>query len=82
MSIFKIAGLYTSIFLILFLLYILEVTKVSDLGGHLQSQYICLIGWGVFIFSLIIPLPVFNHKGRIFGIKLLIRSIFAPFLGV
>lgn len=64
------------------MLYILKITNVSDLGGYLQSQYICLIGWAVFICSLFIPIPILNHKGRIFGIKLLIRSVLAPFLGV
>jgi hypothetical protein len=58
------------------------LTKVSDLGGYLQPEYICLIGWGVFLLSLLIPLPILNYKGRLFGFKLLFRAIFAPFLGV
>jgi hypothetical protein len=80
-DIFKIAGIHTSIFLILFLLYILKLTKIAEFG-HFEGEYLALIGWGIFIGSLLIPLPIFNHKGRIYGLKLLISSILAPIRGV
>lgn len=54
---------------------------MSDLGG-LPIQYICLICWVIFIFSLIVPLPILNYKGRIYGIKLMVNAVLSPLFGV
>jgi hypothetical protein len=80
-NIFKFAGLHTSIFLILFLLYILGLTGLVSYGDF-NIAYFALITWGLFLLCLFIPLPVFNPKGRIYALKLVVRSIISPFIGV
>ena len=69
-TIFKFAGLHTSIFLISYLLYIIWLTNITDFGDF-NGEYFALVSWIIFIGSLIIPLPILNHKGRIYGAKLL-----------
>jgi hypothetical protein len=50
--------------------------------GSLNSAYLALISWGVFLLTLFIPLPIFNPKGRIYALKLILTSILSPFIGV
>lgn len=38
--------------------------------------------WAVFLIYLFVPLPIFNHKGRIYAAKVLFWSLGAPILGV
>lgn len=80
-EIFKFAGLHSSLFLILFLLYVLDLTNIYSISSFKQ-EYFSLLSWGIFLVTLFIPLPIFNHKGRIFAFKLLFESILSPCKGV
>ena len=79
-EIFKFAGLHTSIFLILFLLYILDLTGIYNIS--FRQEYFSMISWGVFLLTLLVPLPIFNYKGRIFALKLIFEAILSPCKGV
>jgi hypothetical protein len=80
-AIFRIAGLHTSIFLVLFLLYVLDLASIYRIDSF-GEQYFALISWSSFLLFLFVPLPIFNHKGRIYAFKLLLESILSPFRGV
>ena len=80
-TIFRIAGIQTSIFLVLFLLYILDLANIYTMNNF-GEQYFALICWCSFLLFLFIPLPIFNHKGRIYAFKLLLASIISPCKGV
>ena len=80
-SMFKIAGFHTSLFLILFLLYVLKLTNVFALGGF-NEAYFALLSWGIFILLIFLPLPIFNLNGRIFAFKLIFKSMISPLVGV
>jgi hypothetical protein len=54
------------------------IYKIDSFG----EQYFALISWGSFLLFLFVPLPIFNHKGRIYAFKLLLESILSPFRGV
>lgn len=41
-----------------------------------------LFVWGIFILYLINPFPIFSFRSRLYGLKIAIKSILAPFLGV
>lgn len=47
-----------------------------------KQEYFALVSWGSFLLFLFVPLPIFNHKGRIYAFKLLIESILSPCKGV
>ena len=38
--------------------------------------------WGAFILYLILPLPILNWRGRLFGWKMFLISVISPFIGV
>ena len=81
MDMFKLAGFFTSLFFILFLIYVLslaEIATLSEVGKH----YLDLFIWGAFILYLILPLPILNWRGRLFGWKMFLISVISPFIGV
>jgi hypothetical protein len=41
-----------------------------------------LLVWGLFIFYFINPFPIFSYKTRLYSLKLALKSILAPVLGV
>lgn len=79
--IFKIAGFHTSAFLILFLLYVLDLAGVYRVQGF-GVQYYAMLSWATYMLFLFVPLPVFNYKGRLFALKLLVQSLLSPCRGV
>lgn len=81
LDMFKVSGFFTTIFFLLFLIYTLELASIavlSEVGQH----YLNLFVWGIFVLYLIIPLPIFNWRGRLFGWKMLLISLLSPFIGV
>lgn len=80
-EIFKIAGLLSTVFAALFTIYALQVASVVSLGKF-PPQYLVLFVWGVFFVFIFNPLPLFYYKSRIFTLKLLLRIIISPFMGV
>ena len=80
-QIFKVAGFLSTIFAALFTLYALNLAGVVSLG-LLPYQYLALIIWGMLILFLLNPLPLFRFHARIFTIKLFIKIVVSPFVGV
>ena len=78
---FKIAGFFTSLFFILFLIYTLALTEIATLGD-VGQEYLNLFVWGPLIIYLILPLPILNWRGRLFAWKMALISLLSPFLGV
>jgi flagellar biosynthesis protein FlhB len=81
-SVFKIAGFYTALFMVIFLLYLLLVTNIIVNQSSFRTEYLVLFVWLALIVYLIMPLPIFNHEGRLYAIKLILRSLASPFMGV
>lgn len=48
----------------------------------MSPHYLVLFVWGIFILYLINPFPIFSFHSRLYGLKIAIKSILAPFLGV
>lgn len=80
-NICRIAGFHSSVFVILFLLYVLDVAGIYQIHGFGQQNF-ALISWGLFALFLFMPLPIFSNKGRYFVFGLVIDSILSPFKGV
>ena len=80
-TIFKVAGLHTSIYLILFSIYILNLTSVISLYGF-DKVYLALISWLTFVAFFVFPFQMFDYKGRLYALKLFGRSLLSPFRGV
>lgn len=80
-SIYRIAGFHSSVFVILFLLYILDVANIYHIPGFSQ-EYFAGISWIVYIGLLFLPLPTYSYKGRFFALRLFIDSVMSPFKGV
>lgn len=78
--IFRFAGIFTTLFLILFLIYLLKLTAI--ITTSLSLQYLVLVVYLPLAIYLFIPLPIFNYKGRLYTLKLVFRCLFAIFLGV
>jgi hypothetical protein len=80
-TIFKLAGLHTSVYLVLFSLYILNLTHIIKFDNF-NPVYLALISWFSFIAFFILPLKLFNYKGRLYILRLLGQSLLSPFTGV
>ena len=80
-SLFIVASSQTTIFFIFYILYVLRLTDTIYLGGF-DASYLVLFSWGSLVTFLLIPLPIFNHKGRIYVLKLFVESLFSPLIGV
>lgn len=78
---FKIAGFFTTIFFILFLIYTLQLADIADLT-EVGQHYLSLFVWGAFLIYLVLPIPILNWRGRLFGWKMALTSALSPFFGV
>lgn len=58
-SVFKIAGFFTSLFMVAFMVYLLFVSKI--ISSNFQSEYIALGLWLALATYVLVPLPVFNY---------------------
>jgi len=79
--IFNIAGLFSTIFVIIFSAYAL---KLSD-HVHYESiphRFLGLINWVVILIILLNPLPILYRKSRLFLAKLFLKVLLSPFIGV
>jgi hypothetical protein len=78
--------------LALFAVYIITISNIKDKSqpafggfggfGAFGPQYYVLIVYGIVFLYLLVPLPIFNHKGRIFALKLIGRSLISPITGM
>ena len=87
------AGIFTTIFLAVFFAYVIKISyvldkdktdldKVNESDTGFATQYYVLIVYSCFFLYLLVPLPIFNHKGRIFALKLIGESLVSPIFGV
>lgn len=65
----------------MFAIYTLNISEIIDLQ-YIPAYYLVIFVWGLFGLYLINPLPIFNFKSRLFMLKLALKSILAPILGV
>jgi hypothetical protein len=68
-------------FVILFLLYVLDVAEIYHIPGFAE-EYFALASWGLFALFLLMPLPCLPNKGCFFVWSLFIDSLLSPFRGV
>lgn len=75
------ASIFSSVYLILFLLYIIQRVYNTDFfpGGRV---YLGGIVWIMFVVYVIFPFKLFNWKGRLYMWKVIVQCIIAPFTGV
>jgi hypothetical protein len=81
-SVFKIAGFFTSLFMVVFLIYLLMIANIIKNNSNFRSEYLVLIVWLALGIYIIIPLPIFNYEGRLYALKLTLRCLVSPFTGV
>lgn len=79
--IFKIAGLLSTVFVVLFTLYALNLADFYKLHTF-DTRYLSLIVWVVFLVFMFNPLPVIYFRSRIFSFLLFLRIVASPFIGV
>lgn len=68
--------------MIVFLVYLLLITNIIKNSLGFRSEYLVLIVWGSLAIFIVIPLPIFNYEGRLYALKLLIKSLLSPLTGV
>jgi hypothetical protein len=68
--------------MVVFLIYLLLITKIIRNSINFQSEYLVLIVWIALGIYLLMPLPIFNYEGRLYAIKLMFRSLVSPIMGV
>jgi hypothetical protein len=75
-----ISGFFSTFFLIMFAIYTLAITGLIKI--IFQPYFLVLFVWGFFILFFINPLPILSYKSRLYALKLALKSVLAPFLGV
>ena len=80
-DIFKVAGFFSTFWLVLFSIYVLKISEVANFD-IIDTHYLVAFVWGLFFLYLVNPLPIFNWRSRLYSFKLAFISIFSPFLGV
>ena len=65
----------------MFAIYVMEIAQIANLE-KVGTQYLVLFVWGLFGIYLINPFPIFNWNSRLYAFKLVLKSLFSPFLGV
>lgn len=80
-GIFKIAGFLSTVFAAVFTIYALNIADIVILGNF-PSRYLALIVWGFFLLFVFNPLPISYFRSRVYILKLLLRIIVSPFVGV
>lgn len=76
-DLFNIAGAFSTIFGVMFVLYVLAISGIINFGSF-QPRYFSLIIWGLFILFMINPLPTKYYRSRFFIFKRFWHFIYAP----
>ena len=76
------AGLFTTLFLAVFLIYLLAFNEVFTISGSFRKEHLVSIVWLALFTYLFIPLPIFNYRGRLYALKLIVRSLISFIIGV
>lgn len=63
-----------------FMVYLLFVSGI--ISTSFRFEYLALGLWVALATYVFIPLPIFNYEGRIYAVKLTLRSLVSPILGV
>ena len=79
---FRLAGLFTMLFMVTFLIYLLQIAKIINRIESFRPEYIVSIMWVSLFTYMFMPLPIFNHEGRLYAAKLMIKTIISPIVGV
>lgn len=80
-QIFKIAGVFSTIFSALFTIYALNLSGIVDLFNF-PSKFLVIFIWGILILFLLNPFPTKFHKSRFFILKTLCKLAISPCVGV
>ena len=79
-DIFHLAAFFTLEFLILYMVYLLQVMKGIWLDkGHI-TKYLPLFGWATLVIYMLNP--IFNCKNRWFIIRSTLKALVSPLCGV
>lgn len=73
-ALFKIAGIFSILFITTFTIYSLQIAGLLEIGV-VYSQWLPLFVWGPFLIFLFNPLPVLYPYGRLFFFKLIFNAI-------
>lgn len=68
--------------MLLFLIYLLQITNIIAQNSKFVPQYLPAIIWSFLILYCVVPLPILNYQGRLYTIKLMFQSIISPIVGV
>lgn len=80
-KLYRIAGFLSSTYVVLFLLYVLGITKTYQIPDWNQ-EYFALIIWFLLIAVLVLPVPAFSNKGRFHTFKMILNWALSPLRGV
>lgn len=75
------ASIFSAVYLILFLLYIIQRVYNTDFFPSARI-YLGGIVWIMFVLYIVFPFKLFNWKGRLYMWKIIVLCIVAPFRGV
>lgn len=79
--IFNIAGLFSAIFVIIFTAYALQLSDYVFYDSR-PHRFLGLIVWVIMLVVLINPFPIFYHHSRFFLMKLFLKVLASPLIGV
>ena len=73
-NIFVKAAVLTLVYLILFVLYVMDIT------GHLPTdfEFFGEVFWAIILAYIFVPLPFVDNSGRLSFVKLLFKVIISP----
>lgn len=75
---FKVAGVFSIIFIIVFTIYSLQIAGILEIGG-IAPQWLPLFVWGPFLLFLFNPLPILYPYGRMFFFKKIFLALTSVF---
>lgn len=64
------------------MIYLLAITGVIPIHQSFRSEHLVIIVYAALFGYLFMPLPIFNHSGRLYALKLIGRSLISPLIGV
>lgn len=68
--------------MVVFLIYLLFITNIVANNSSFQTEYLVLIVWIALASYIFMPLPILNHEGRLYALKLNLRCLLSPIIGV
>jgi hypothetical protein len=81
-QIMRLAGIFTAIYLGVFLIYLLCISKVFILNGLFRSHHLILLVYAPVLVYMFCPFPIFNYVGRMYTLRIFTRALASPCMGV